>query len=125
MNPNKTVSASATGVLICYADVQKHQWVYYDNKINPNNKHYPLKGVSKYQQLEFKSFNKTQQQLYNQAVYGLSCYSESELVGLSPAKKRKITDVFNKTQILLNHWKQEIINETVDSFLVDFVVESL
>jgi len=117
MNPNKTISASATGVLICYADSQKHQWMYYDNKTNPNNKHYPAKGVSKYQQLEFKSFNKTQQQLYNQVVYGLSSYSESELAELSPAKKRKITDLFNKTQILLNLWKQEIINESVNSFL--------
>ena len=123
MNPNKTVSASAKGVLISYTDVQKHQWIYYENN-NPNAKHIQLKGVSKYQQLEFKNFNKIQQHLYHQTVHGLSVFTEQELAEMSQSKKRRITDAFNKAQIVLNHWKQEIINDSVDSFLKSFFPKS-
>jgi hypothetical protein len=116
MNLNKTASASKKGVLICYTDVQKHQWLYYEGI--QVDKHIPLKGVSKYQQLEFKPFNKTQQTLYNEVVYGLSTYSENELVEMSKTKKNNIVKTFERTQRLLNHWKQEIINKDVDEFLM-------
>jgi ribosomal protein S19 len=122
MNLNKTASASKNGVVICYTDVQKHHFLYYENI--QVDKHVPLKGVSKYQQLEFQSFNTTQQKIYNEVVYGLSSFTEKELSEMSKTKKRKIAEKFEKAQRLLNYWKQEIINETVDNFLTKLFPKS-
>ena len=122
MNLDKTASASKSGVLVCYRDTQKHQWIPYEDI--QVDRHIPLRGVSKYQQVEFKSFNLTQQKLYNEVVYGLDSYPEKEILEMSKTRKRKIVQTFERTQRLLNHWKQEIINETIDEFFVKWFPKS-
>lgn len=76
------------------------------------------KGTVKYQVLEQPPFNEIQQKLYAEAVYGLSYYSEKDVREMSKSKKLRLLAKYAKAQRVLNRWKQEIVYDRVDSFLL-------
>lgn len=68
----------------------------------------------RYQEVEKPVFNKVQQKLYAEIVYGLNFFNEEEKAAL-PAKRRyRIMDAYKKAQRLLNGWKQQLVNNRAD-----------
>jgi len=120
-NPHKTVSANSKGIIISFRDVNKHKFQPYEAL---HIEEIQTKGRKRYQELEKPAFNKVQQQLYAEAVYGLSHYSEDDVNKMSKSKKLRVLAKYAKAQRILNRWKQEIINERVDSFLMAFFPNS-
>lgn len=120
-NSHKTVSAGSKGIIISFRDANKHKFIPYENNYIEEIQ---VAGHSKYQNLEQPTFNKIQQQLYAEAVYGLSYYSEADIAKMSKSKKLRVLAKYAKAQRVLNRWKQEIVYEKVDSFLLTFFPNS-
>lgn len=74
-------------------------------------------GKVKYQPVEKPIFNKEQQRLYAEVIYGLTIFKPEEISKLSPKRKYEIVTTFKKSQKILNEWKQEIINVKINGFL--------
>lgn len=114
-NPHKTVSAGSKGIIISFRDANKHRFLPYENL---HVEEIQQKGKSKYQVLEQPAFNKIQQQLYAETVYGLSYFSEDDISKMSKSKKLRVLAKYAKAQRILNRWKQEIVYSKVDSILL-------
>jgi hypothetical protein len=114
-NPDKTVSANSRGIIISFRDVNKHKYIAYESKTVSDIQLY---GKVKYQQVETPAFNKIQQQIYSEALYGLSIYDEKQIALMAPAKKKAVTIIYNRVQRYLNSWKQELVNIQVDKFMM-------
>lgn len=77
---------------------------------------YQLYGNPNQRFVEYErdEFNSYQNFLYKRALFGLSVYSAEELSIMHWDKKKRIQKVHLRTQNVLNLWKQEIINSTVN-----------
>jgi len=71
-------------------------------------------GHVRYQQIEKPPFNKVQQRIYAEAIYGLTLFSQDELAALPNRKRYDIIQRFKSAQSILNQWKQEIADEQVN-----------
>ena len=114
-NPEKTVSATSKGIIISFRDVNKHRYIPYESKTVSEIQLY---GKIKYQEVESPAFNKIQQLIYSEAVYGLTIYNEKQRASMAPAKKKAVTIIYNRVQRFLNSWKQELVNVQVDKFMM-------
>lgn len=111
INPNKTVSAQADGIIISYRESNKYQFMAYQDG------HAEQKPVKKYQQITKPVFNRIQQKIYAETVYGLNAYTHQEIVAMPKLKRQMIISKHSKVQRVLNQWKQELAAAKVDSFL--------
>jgi hypothetical protein len=114
-NPHKTVSAGSKGIIISFRDANKHRFMPYENNLVEEIQQ---KGKTKYQVLEQPAFNKIQQQLYAETVYGLSYFSPDDVSKMSKSKKLRVLAKYAKAQRILNRWKQEIVYSKVDSIFL-------
>ena len=115
-NPNKTVSVSATGMIISFTDSNKHHFVKFEKPIKPVRK--------KQYETETSVFSNRQQKMYLEALYGLSVHPE-EVVNRMPRNVvMKIITRCEIVQRVINRWKQEIVNEKVDCFLLKLFPKS-
>jgi hypothetical protein len=109
----KSLKVRYRGPVLVYGDTQRafnHQ-----SRVDMV-KHVQLYGHTRYQSFEKPLFNTIQQRLYSEAVYGLSLYNQEQLLHLSRSKKHDILVVFKKAQVVLNTFKQQVINTQVNSF---------
>jgi hypothetical protein len=72
------------------------------------------KGAERFVEYEKDEFNNYQNFLYKRALFGLSVYSKEDLSIMHWDKKKRIQKVHIRTQNVLNLWKQEIVNSTVN-----------
>jgi hypothetical protein len=72
------------------------------------------KKIERFVEYEKDEFNDYQNFLYKRALFGLSVYSKEEISIMHWDKKKRILKVHSRTQSVLNLWKQEIINSTVN-----------
>ena len=114
-NPNKTITANSKGIIISYRDASKPRYMPYKAKAVEQIQ---IHGTVKYQVLEQPALNRTQQKLYGELLYGLKLYKPEELAAISKKDKLKIAYLHRKVQHYLNKWKQEIIDNEVNSFLL-------
>jgi hypothetical protein len=114
-NPHKTVSAGSKGIIISFRDANKHRFMPYENNLVEEIQQ---KGKTNYQLLEQPAFNKVQQQLYAETVYGLSYFSAEDVNKMSKSKKLRVLAKYAKAQRILNRWKQEIVYSKVDSIFL-------
>jgi hypothetical protein len=121
INPHKTVCAGTKGIIISFRDANKHRFLAYENV---QVEEIQTKGHVKYQSLEQPAFNKLQQKLYAEAVYGLGYYSHEAVQQMSKSKKLRVLAKYAKAQRILNRWKQEIVYEKVDRFFMDLFPKS-
>lgn len=122
MNPNKTISANSKGITINFGDVNKHKFVYYSN--NEHVRKIQQNGTVKYQLLEATEFNKIQQHLYNQAVYGLKSFPNEVIMEMKAEKIRSIQATHIRAKDVINNFKQEVAAENIDSFLIKLFPKS-
>jgi hypothetical protein len=120
-NPHKTVCAGTKGIVISFRDANKHRYMPYENV---QVEELQMNGTIKYQSLEQPPFNKLQQKLYAETLYGLGYYSNQDLCVMPKFKKLSIETKYAKAQRILNRWKQEIVFEKVDSFLLSLFPKS-
>ena len=66
-----------------------------------------------YQILECTPLNNYQNFLYNRALFGLSVYTQEEITEMHWDKRKRIIKVHKRAQVVLNLWKQEVINSRV------------
>jgi hypothetical protein len=111
INPNKTVSAQADGIIISYRESNKYQFMAYQDG------HAEQKPVKKYQQITKPVFNRMQQKIYAKTVYGLNAYTHEQIVAMPKLKRQMIISKHSKVQQVLNQWKQELAAAKVDSLL--------
>ena len=69
-----------------------------------------------YQSVEITSLTSEQMFLVNRALYGLSVYTQKEILTMKPVKRKRILKVHKRTLKMLNLWKQEIILAWSNSF---------
>jgi hypothetical protein len=110
INPHKTISAGAEGIVISYRESNKNQFLGYHNGSLE-------KPRRKYQELSKPPLSNKQRKLYSEAVHGLNAFSKSQLDKMSKGEKKYIIQRSERCQEILNEWKQTMINESVDSFL--------
>jgi len=113
-NPNKTVSANPKGIIVSFRDCNKHKYMPYQSKTVDDIQQF---GKARYQKLDVSPFNKIQQQLYSETVYGLTIYSPEEIAQIPAKRKSQIISTHKRVQHFLNKWKQEIIDEQVNDLL--------
>jgi hypothetical protein len=110
-NPNKTVCATAEGILISFRESNKYQFLEYKERFQDEQK-------PKYQEISRPVFNKMQQTLYAKTVYGLSYYTRSELKKLPKTRLQQLEDQHQQIQELLNKWKTEVMHSKLDNILL-------
>ena len=78
---------------------------------------YQLYGKDRkvYVEYEKDAFSPEQNFLYKRALFGLSVYTEEELNVMHYDKKKRILKVHNRTQEVINLWKQTLVNNMVNS----------
>lgn len=113
-NPNKAVSANSKGIVISFRDVNKHKFIAYES---PIVKSIQVSGTAKYQKLERPVFNKPQQKLYAEVIYGLNVYTPIQLKELSKERRIEILQRYNKAQDVLNQWKKQIVDDKINTLL--------
>jgi len=87
------------------------------NHRNETVRNIQLFGKVRYQDLEAPVFNKLQQRLYAETVYGVSMYTQAELAKIPGKKRHEIITTFKKAQQILNDWKQQIVEHKVVGFM--------
>lgn len=113
-NPHKAISANSKGIVISFRDVNKHKFIPYQLDVV---KDIQLKGTAKYQKLEKLVFNKTQQKMYSEVIYGLNVYSHIQIQQFSKEKRIEILERYNKAQDVLNEWKKQIVDHKLNNLL--------
>lgn len=121
-NQNKTISASATGIVISFADANKHQFMNYENSYV---KKVQLEGTVKYQEIESQpKFSIKQKELYSKVLYGFKAYTKEEIETMTERKKSNVTILYAKVQRLLSNWKQDLTYNFIDSLLLNIFPNS-
>jgi hypothetical protein len=72
----------------------------------------------RYAEYEIDPFNQYQNFLYKRALFGLKMYSPQELEAMQESKKSRITKLHKKTQVVLNVYKQEIVNALTNNIFL-------
>jgi hypothetical protein len=122
MNPNKTISANSKGITINFGDVNKHKFVYYNN--NDFVKKIQIHGKNTYQSIQEFGFNKIQQKLYAEAVYGLKSIPNEVLMEMRVEAIRNIQSRHTKAKEVINNYKQEVSSNAVDELLTKLFPKS-
>jgi hypothetical protein len=89
----------------------------YQTTPNTNN------GVS-YQPITYTSLNSIQNHLYHRALYGLSVFSQEEIMTMNKEKRKRILKVHKKTKKILNTMKQEIVVAMSNNFFANIFPKS-
>lgn len=111
-NQNKTISVNSNGIVISYTDSNKHRFIRFEKQDK-----YRLMSA-KYQEIEKPVFNEKQQRIYSEALYGLTIYPDSMVQKMPKNIVVKIATRAEIVQRVINRWKQEIVNDKVDSLLL-------
>lgn len=114
-NSEKTISANSRGIIISYGDVKKHMYSSYDR--SGHVRKIQLEGTKKYQPIDVIVLNDVQKDLYHKIVYGFTACTKEEMAMMSKTKKNKIVIAYTKAHRILNRWKQELINEKMNSLM--------
>lgn len=112
-NPNKTVSANSKGIIICFRDCNKHKYMPYQSKCVQQIQ---IAGIAR-PELDKPVFNRIQQQLYGETVYGLNVFSQEQLKSLPKHKKAKILFTHKRVQHFINRWKQELVDDQISNLI--------
>lgn len=120
-NPNKVVTAGPNNFCISYTDSKKHHWMKYESI--QNTKDIQSKIPNRLYQEKLRLSPK-QVKMYRLAVYGVEALTPEELTNISASESDNIRKTQSRTQRLINTWKQEIINNTVNNLLVSLFPHS-
>lgn len=92
---------------------KKPQSIIYQGRLSD----YQLHGdfMSRYVDYEKDPFSPYQNFLYKRALFGLAVYSPDELKHMHSGKRKRIIKVHERTQNVLNLWKQDLCNKMVNS----------
>lgn len=115
-NPNKVASANARGIVIYPGNKKKHHWMAYPTE-SPLQRLQTVGHLPKYQVVE-KTLSPDQVVLLNEALYGLTQYPNTTVHALPLVERARISDLHDRAQRVILQWKLDIVNNTVDRFLL-------
>ena len=87
-------------------------------RYNYSNSYKKIQAISKntkFQKLEANRFTPIQKRLYDEVIYGFAAFEKEELNCMSKTKRFDVLVNYTKAKRILNRWKQEIVNEAVNS----------
>lgn len=117
INPHKTVSAKANGIVISFRESNKNHFMAYQDGQATDK-------TVRYQTITRPTFNKVQQKLYAETVYGLTAFTIDELEMMPKTRKKSVLSRFLKAQDILNQWKQHIVCSKIDHILLSIFPRS-
>jgi hypothetical protein len=79
----------------------------------------------KYDKIQYDSLNDYQNFLYNRALFGLAVYSQEEIKLMRWDKRKRIVKVHRRAQLVLNVWKQQIVNAWSTVFFMTWFPKTL
>lgn len=88
----------------------------FTSKLNNYQTHGCSYNGKNYNMMRHKELSDYQNFLYNRALYGMKIYSQEEQETMFKQKRKRITKVHKRTQIVLNVWKQQLTNKYISSF---------
>jgi hypothetical protein len=112
-NSEKTISANSKGIVVSYGDVNKHMFTSYNR--SEYVRKIQLEGTKRYQKIEVVELNPHQTDLYHKIVYGFTACTNEELNVMSTSKRMEIKKSYTIAQRIFNRWKQNVINENINS----------
>jgi hypothetical protein len=77
-----------------------------------------INGTVFYQEFEKNVFNPVQDKMYLELIYGLNAYPPEKIERIPEPVKQKIVIRHKEVQRLINKWKHEIVNDSVDKLLL-------
>jgi len=77
-------------------------------KLKQQLQNYQLHSSKTYMQYEQDQYSQYQNYLYKRALYGLDALTQQELATMCSKKKQRIINVYKRSQIILNKFKQEL-----------------
>lgn len=115
---HKTVSANSRGIIVSFHDTKKHKFVNYSNEYVENVQVY---GKQPY---NTPLFNKVQQKLYGEVVYGLNVYTNTQIQQMPEHQKKTIIRRYTIAQRVINKFKQRVFQNLVDKFFLNLFPRS-
>jgi len=114
---NKTIRCRAERIEIFYDDKDQRVRVDYEESGLEDLQLYgnKLNGVS-YQSHTSILFNEIQNTMYRKIVYGIEAFNKTELVSMSKADLIKVQKDYAKAQVVLNKYKNQVMNQFLDKF---------
>lgn len=110
-NPNKTVCATAEGIIISFRESNRYQFLEYKET-------YQAEQQPRYQEISRPVFNKIQQRIYAKTVYGLNFYTQDEIQRMPKTKRSTLQEKHQQIQEALNRWKTEVVHSKLDNILL-------
>lgn len=95
----------------------------YKGRLNDYQTEGTLNRGKRYQQIEYH-LNSRQNFLYYRALFGLSVYTQLEIKEMRKDQRKRIKKVHKRTQLVLNVWKQELINQLTNNFFIKYFPKS-
>ena len=114
---HKTVSANSRGIIVSFHDTKKHKFVSYSDYVQ---------NVQVYGRQPYNTpvFNRVQQNLYGEVVYGLNVYTNAQIQQMPEHQKRAIIRRYTIAQRVINKFKQRVFQNLVDKFFMDLFPRS-
>lgn len=78
----------------------------------------------RYVQYEQDKFSPYQNFLYKQALFGLTVYTEDQLKKMAHEETLAVKKLHEKAQMVINLWKQQIVNKLSNKLFRDFFPDS-
>jgi hypothetical protein len=118
-NPNKAVTAKQHGITVSYTDTLKHYNIMYQKKGLETKQLYAAKTIAQ------KQYDRSKQtMLLNDAIYGLSLYTDAEIAQMPKNKKYAILSVYKKAFKSINTFKNERMRSKLNYFLTTVFFKS-
>ena len=114
-NPNRSITATPTGVYVNYTDSDKVERIQYSKSDIKNEK--PEKPVYSTNISKRVYRTKKQNEIYFNLVHGLKFYSPEDLDKVPYVKKMEIKEKNLHVQRRLTHWKFQIIEQNVGAVI--------
>lgn len=115
MNTNKTYTFNQSGLTVHYTDTKRH----YSIPVNIIHNRPLFQNKTAFKKSErSSSFTYQQERMYKVALTGIKAYTAHEIQRMNFRQKVRIHTIHSKSQRVLNLWKQELINNAANDFLL-------
>ena len=114
----KTIHCTEDGIEIFYDNKDQGVNVMYEDSGLQNLQLYgnKLNDVS-YQSRTSTMFNEVQNKMYRRIVYGVEALNKAELTTMSKNEISKIQKDYSRAQVILNRYKNQVMNQSLNGFL--------
>jgi len=107
----KTITATNRGIIINYEDTKKSSFISYEPLVQQTT------NTQKINKPRFYEMNDLQKSMYRRLLYGLTAYSQEEILTMSPSVIFNINKDHHRAKELLNILKYDLVYGHYNKFL--------